>query len=184
MNVTDLFKRNSLLFESSFGNVLFLKNEDMDFLKSFSKFFIDRDSIELEQEMKLKSQNSPVFNMLHTESIALSKKIPRIFWEQDTDNTDEKNHNLLIATSNGYYLKSSKKYVLSKLLRPDRVFLCVSLIKDWVEYYLPKSINDSIDNRCILQSVKSILANQETKKEIIVRNVSNEIATVIKQKET
>lgn len=184
MQVSDLFKRNSLLFESFFGNILFLKNEDIEFIKSFAKFFIDRDSIELEQEMKLKSQTSPVFTMLNNESVSLAKKIPRIFWEQDTDNIDEKNHNLLIATSNGYSLKNSKKYVLSKLLRPERVFISVQVVKDWVEYYLPKSINDSIDNRCILQSVKSILVNQETKKEIIVRNVSNEIATVIKSKES
>jgi hypothetical protein len=181
MDIGELFKRNSLLFESYFGNILFLKSEDVKFLHAICDYYFDPDKDEFAQALKTSSLNSPLYDMLHKESLAKLKNQPRVFWEADKHDPDDKTIGYMIASTNGYVFENSKKYVLTKVLRPERVLIFLPLVLDWAQYYLPKSVNDSINTRNVLHSVQLVLKNQSTLREVIIVNTPNEISAVLKE---
>jgi hypothetical protein len=117
--------------------------------------------------------------MLHKESKVKIKDNPRVFWEDDTKSSDYIGY--MLASTNGYIFEHSKKYVLTKFLRPERVVILLPLLLDWAHYYYPRSINDTVYSRNIIYSVKEIFKDQSTKREIIIVSVPTEIAAVVKE---
>jgi hypothetical protein len=177
----DLFKRNSILFESYFGNILFLKKEDVEFLHATCAFYFDPDDMECMKKFKETTLNSPLYDMLHKESKVKLKETPRVYWEAESFDPNKKDIGIMVASTNGYVLEDSKKYVLSKMLHPERIMIFLPLILDWAQYYLPKSINDSLYARQVLYSIQQVLRNQSTLRELIMVNVPNEISIVVKE---
>ena len=180
-NIVELFKTNSILYESYFGNILFLKKEDVDFILATCQFFFNPEDEEKAQAFKTTTLNSPLYDMLHKESLVKLKDTPRVYWESDHFDPNDRSIGLMVATTNGYTLENSKSYVLTKMLHPERVMLFLPLLLDWAQYYLPKSINDSIYTRQVLHSVQLVLKNQPTQRQLIMLNVPNEIAAIVKE---
>jgi hypothetical protein len=179
--VEQLFKRNSLLFESYFGNILFLKKEDVAFLHAALELYFDPTDNELEKKFKTTTLASPLYDMLAKESSVKLKNQPRVFWETDNYDPNDKSVGLALVSTNGYIFENSKKYVLTKVLRPERIILYLPLVLDWAQYYLPKSVNESENTRQILYSVQHILREQPTRRELFMTKVPNDISAVVKE---
>jgi hypothetical protein len=177
----ELFKRNSILFESYFGNILFLKKEDIDFLHAVCEYYFDPSDKDCMKKFKETTLNSPLYDMFHKESKAKLKDTPRVYWESESSNPTIKEVGTMLASTNGYALENSKHYVLTKVLRTERIMVFLPLVLDWAQYYLPKSINDSLYARQVLFSIQQVLRNQPTLREVIMVNVPNEISAVIKE---
>ena len=181
--IKDLFLRDSLLFESYFGNILFLKTEDIAFLHAVCEYYFEPENQDNAKKLKTASLNSPLYEMLHKESLAKLKDQPRVYWESDHYDPEDKSIGLMVASTNGYIHENSKNYVLTKVLRPERIVIFLPLVLDWAQYYLPKSVNDSLYTRQILYSIQQVLKNQSTRRELIMVNVPNEISAVVKEPE-
>jgi len=177
----ELFKRNSLLFESYFGNILFLKDEDVAFLHAVCEFYFDPENKEQARALKTTSLNSSLYEMLHKESLAKLKAFPRVYWEADKYDPTEKEVGYMLASTNGYRFENSKKYVLTKVLRQERIIIYLPLVLDWAQYYLPKSVNDSIKARQVIFSVQQVLKGQSTRRDLILVSTPTEISAVVKE---
>jgi hypothetical protein len=181
MNLTEtLFKRDSLLFESYFGNILFLKKEDIEFLHSVCELYFDPFNEDLKKNFKTTTLNSSLFEMLHKESKVKLKNQARVFWESESYDPNDNPIGLSLVSTNGYIFENSEKYVLTKMLREDRIVLYLPLLLDWAHYYLPKSINDSVYARHVIYSLQKIFKDQPTRRELIIVNVPNDISTIVK----
>jgi hypothetical protein len=177
----ELFKRNSLLFESYFGNILFLKKEDVAFIQAACEYYFEPENEENAKKLKTTTLNSPLYDMLHKESLAKLKDQPRVYWESEKFEPDDKTIKYMVASTNGFIFENTKNYVLTKVLRPERIVIFLPLLLDWAQYYLPKSINDSLYTRQVLYSVQQVLKGQPTRRELILVNVPNEISAVVKE---
>lgn len=181
MNVRALFSRKSILFEASgFGNIIFLTTEDRHFIKNVGVYVFDNFDPKHEINVREAADMSPLYKMLKKESQLQLSGEKRVFWSEKSYDPNNFKEGFNVGSVSEKMIKS-EGYLLSKSLRKENVFLYLPVVEDWLNYYIPKSINETVESREILKCSHVALKGQHKKRNVITINNKMDLVDVIRE---
>lgn len=179
MDVRNLYRRKNVLFEAAgFGNVIFLNKEDSEFVRNLAIYVFEKFDKKLEVNLREAADMSPLFRMLKKESQAQLKDEKQVFWAQSAYNEEEALEGFTVGSVSERMCEG--KYVLTKPLREENIFLYLPVVEDWLRYYLPKCANETVETREILRSALVPLEGQTRKREVVTYNNKLDLVEVVK----
>lgn len=179
MDVRNLYRRKNLVFESAgFGNVIFLSKEDCEFIRNIGIYAFENFHKSCETNVREAADMSALFRMLKKESQAQLKEEKKVFWAQETYNEDDPKEGFNVGTVSERMCEGN--VILTKPLREENVFLYLPVVEDWLNYYIPKSANDTVETREVIRSTLIPLEGQNRKRQVITTNHQLDLVEVVR----
>ena len=108
------------------------------------------------------------------------KEETQLYWTQETYNEDVAHEGFTVGSVSERMCETDG-YVLSKPLREENIFLYLPVVEDWLNYYIPKSANDTVESRDVLRCSHVPLKGQSKKRQVITLNNNFDLVEVVKE---